>query len=462
MDFFNFFEFQGDLGSVVFMCEYNVFASNFLIKSNKYVDRKYLNSDRCFIKKKCKLSFEDTVYYPLLQEGHTNSREANDYIRMITGDIYAMLSQTAIGKKRAFIEPQLYIDMYLDYIDELYSQFNDELTWKGYNCYAGDTSVIRVPNVSKTKEAFPVHQHKPARARLSMFADVNHGFIVEAKLVEKKSSEAQLAINHVHNLKKRRPNEKSLVTYDRGYNSFDLIFNHLYLGVDFLIRLKDSTLSREIEKLTTSDDEIIKLYLNKEKTNKITNDKIRKKFEKERYITLRVTKVQITGKDGKQYTETLLSTLPMDKFSKKDMKQLYGLRWRIETEFERIKHILELENFTGQRRIIIEQDVYSKIFLLNLLLTIKKDADREIQEKHKNKDLKHEYQANANHLLGSLQPFLYMLINSESLKERQRITEHIMKLAKQRLVLKKDERKKDPKRHTGDIEADYKSNNRKA
>ena len=444
------------------MCVYNDFASNFLIILNKYVDREYLNSDRCFIKKKCKLSFEDTVYYPLLQEGHTNSREANDYIRMITGDIYAMLSQTAVGKKRAFIDPKLYIDMYRDYIDDLYSQFKDDLTWRGYNCYAGDTSVIRVPNVSKTKEEFPVHQHKPARARLSMFADVLHGFVIDAKLVEKKSSEAQLAIEHLHQLKKRRPDENSLVTYDRGYNSFDLIFNHIYLDIDFLIRLKDSTLSTEIEKLTTSDDEIIKLYLNKQRTNRITDDKIREKFEKERYISLRVTKVQVTGKDGNEYTETLLSSLPMDKFSKEDIKELYGLRWRIETEFERIKHILELENFTGQRRIIIEQDVYSKIFLLNLLLTIKKDADREIQKIHKNKDLKHEYQANSNHLLGSLQPFLYKLINSETLNERQKITNHIMTLAKQRLVLKKDERIKDPERHTGDTEADYKSNNRKA
>ena len=81
---------------------------------------------------------------------------------------------------------------------------------------------------------------------------------------------------------------------------------------------------------------------------------------------------------------------------------------------------------------------------------------------HKNKDLKHEYQANSNHLLGSLQPFLYKLINSETLNERQKITNHIMMLAKQRLVLKKDERIKDPERHTGDTEADYKSNNRKA
>ena len=76
--------------------------------------------------------------------------------------------------------------------------------------------------------------------------------------------------------------------------------------------------------------------------------------------------------DGEPYLETLLSNFPMDKYTKEDMAEEYNLRWTIETDFDRLKNILELENFTGQRRIIIEQDVYSKIFLLNLLLTIKK------------------------------------------------------------------------------------------
>ena len=152
----------------------------------------------------------------------------------------------------------------------------------------------------------------------------------------------------------------------------------------------------------------------------------------------------------------------MDEFTKQDLKELYNLRWTIETDYDRLKNILEVENFTGQRRIIIEQDIYSKIFLLNLLLTIKKDADQDIQEKRKDKNLKHEYQANLNHLLGVLQTFLHKLLISQTPKERQEITNHMMKLANQRLVLKKDERKKDPERHTGDTETKYQSNNRRA
>ena len=53
-------------------------------------------------------------------------------------------------------------------------------------------------------------------------------------------------------------------------------------------------------------------------------------------------------------------------------------------------------------------------------------------------------------------------MDSETIEEREKITNHMLKLANQRLVLKKDERKKDPQRHTGDITAKHKSNDRLA
>ena len=71
----------------------------------------------------------------------------------------------------------------------------------------------------------------------------------------------------------------------------------------------------------------------------------------------------------------------MDRFSKEYLKELYNLRMIIETDYDSLKNILKTENSTGQRKIIIEQDIYSKIFLLNLLRTLKKDIVKEIQEK---------------------------------------------------------------------------------
>ena len=440
--------------------EYNDFATGFLTGIDKYVNRSYLNNDRVFVRKG-KLSLADTIKYPLIEGGHTNSREANKYIQLITGDDFALISQQAIGEKRGFINPQVYVDMYKDFVDEFIRLFGENQKYKDHIFLAGDTTVIKVPNVSKCKEEFPVQEGKPARARLSTFADVFSGLVYTAELVEKNTSESKLAVKHLHDINRRMPNQKIAAIYDRGYNVYDLIFNHLHFGIDFLIRLKDDFLEDEIAKLE-SDDEIIKLYLNKYITNTIEDDEIRKKYEKELSINLRVTKVKVKNKEGKTYTENLLSTLPMDKYSKEELRTLYKYRWEVETDYDRLKNVLELENFTGQRRIIIEQDVFSKIFLLNLCLTIKIDADKDIYEKRKDKNLKYEYQANLNHLLGSLSQFLHKLMITDSEEERAKISNHLIVMANQRLVLKHDKRDKDPKRHKGDITAKHKSNDRRA
>ena len=188
-----------------------------LVNIDKYVNRKYLNDDNKFIRER-KLSLRDTILYPLLQEGHTNSREANEYMRLITGDIFAMISSQAIGDKRGFINPEVYKNMYKDFVDDLYNKFDEDLTYKDTIHLACDTSVIRVPNVSKTKEEFPVKYDNPARARLSTIADVRNGYILDASLVEKNTGKAKLAIGHLKELKKRFPDKNISVAYDRRYN----------------------------------------------------------------------------------------------------------------------------------------------------------------------------------------------------------------------------------------------------
>lgn len=163
-------DFKHYFGGYFFMHKYESLGSNFLVNIDKYVDRKYLNNDKSFIKTS-KLSLKDIIIYSLLQEGHNNSREANNHMKLITGDDFAMISQQAIGEKRGFINLEVYVDIYKDYVDELYNKFYQNLTLKDYIILAGDTTVIKVPNVSKTKEEFPVAEGKPARARLSMYSN---------------------------------------------------------------------------------------------------------------------------------------------------------------------------------------------------------------------------------------------------------------------------------------------------
>ena len=103
----------------------------------------------------------------MIEWARTNSREANEYNSIILLEmIYALISQQAIGEKRGFINPQVYIEMYKDFVDEFIRKFSENQKYKDHIFLAGDTTVIKVPNVSKCKEEFPIQEGKPARARI--------------------------------------------------------------------------------------------------------------------------------------------------------------------------------------------------------------------------------------------------------------------------------------------------------
>ena len=83
---------------------------------------------------------------------------------------------------------------------------------------------------------------------------------------------------------------------------------------------------------------------------------------------LRFTKI-IIGKDeyGEDIVEFLISDLPMDEYSIDDLKELYHLRWTIETSYNRLKNRMKLEKFRGFKEILIYQDIYADIWLYNLI-----------------------------------------------------------------------------------------------
>ena len=84
--------------------------------------------------------------------------------------------------------------MYKDYVDELYGTFFDDLNIKNHIVLAWDTTVIKVPNVSKIKEEFPVEEGKPAQSRLSMLLMYNQVLYSTQKSLKKKNNEVKLAI----------------------------------------------------------------------------------------------------------------------------------------------------------------------------------------------------------------------------------------------------------------------------
>lgn len=136
-----------------------------------------------------------------------------------------------------------------------------------------------------------------------------------------------------------------------------------------------------------------------------------KKFaRKTREIKVRIVFVKL--KTGE--TETLFTNLPKEIATPEELKELYGTRWTIEKNYDRLKNKLHIEKFTGKKKIIIEQDFYSHIYLLNILISLKHDAEEKITRKPKETTkYKYVYKSNVNTLIGNIKEEMPRLLTDD-------------------------------------------------
>ena len=125
----------------------------------------------------------------------------------------------------------------------------------------------------------------------------------------------------------------------------------------------------------TSNDVYIDINLTSARMKKLPEE-LKQKANEEGRMKVRITLIKFKDKNNKEITEIIASNLPMDKITAQDIKILYNKRWKIETNNNRLKNIIVIENFTGHRKIIIEQDFYSDIILFNLLICMKHDVNK--------------------------------------------------------------------------------------
>ena len=93
-------------------------------------------------------------------------------------------------------------------------------------------------------------------------------------------------------------------------------------------------------------------------------------------------------------------------------KELYFLRWGIETFYDELKNKLKLEYFTGYSTISILQDFFCAIFISNLQSVIVNDLQEEL--KIKNQNTKLYYKINTNLSYGFLKNRILELLFKEA------------------------------------------------
>lgn len=405
------------------------------IKNIKNKNNKtYKSSEKVFVRKR-KMDFTDFVWYLIMQKGKTTSMELDEYLKNKNGTYEISISKQAFSKQRKNLKPEIFIDIYKDYLIDFYNNYPKEVkTFKGYYVCAIDGSLFEIPNTKELREEYKTQKNssgnrESARARVSGIYDIENGFMLDALIKDCGEGEKELAKKNIENTSKILNLEKCIIIFDRGYPGIDLIWYLEKLKIKYIFRLQTKMYEEEKNSMKT-EDEWVNLNVAGDRLRKISDIEIKEELKSQKTLKVRMSKVILdTGE-----IEYLLSNISQDIIQPEDMKETYFKRWQIEIGYDILKNKMHLENFTGKTKITIEQDFYAQIYTFNVLQDIKNTNTQRIQEKHLNKNLKYKYKVNINILAGWLKNILIAVMFTEDEKEQEKLYNIIVEKAEKNLV----------------------------
>jgi hypothetical protein len=372
------------INDIIFMCETRIKETYFTRIGNN------------------KMTFKSIVVFILNFVRKSLQLELDDYFNDINGTNFNVTKQ-AFSEARQKISPNAFIKMSDEIIKWFYKD-TDFKRYKGYRLLSIDGTVLEINNSEKLRIEFGYIENqtiKVARARAAGLYDVENDMIIASVLSRYNESERDQAEKLINKLEEIGLSN-DLILFDRGYPSRDFISFIENKKIHYLMRVSGAFL-KEVLTVTDSDNIVEVKY-------------------KGKIIKMRVLKFELSS----GITEILITNVFDKSFDVAAFKELYFRRWGIEVKYNELKNRLQIENFSGETPIAIEQDFYATMYLSNMVALAKMDANAIIEEENKDKSLKYEYKVNTNILIGKLKNSLVLMLLERSPRKRSKILKKIM------------------------------------
>ncbi|WP_186431502.1 IS4 family transposase [Clostridium sp. BSD9I1] len=350
-----------------------------------------------------KMNFKNIIVFILNFVKKSLQLELDEFFNNINSTGSAVTKQ-AFSEARQKISPTAFIKMSDGIISWFYKD-TDFKRYKGYRLLSVDGTILELNNSERLRTEFGYIENqsmKVARARASGLYDVENDMIIASVISKYKANErvqAEVLINKLEGI----GFSNDLILFDRGYPSRDLISFIEKKGLKYLMRVSSSFIKAVA--CAKNEDQIVKDNC------------------KEEVLKIRVLNFKLDS----GVTETLITNIFHEDFKTEDFKQLYFKRWGIEVKYNELKNKLQIENFSGETPIAVEQDFYATMYLSNMVSLAKMDANALIDEENKDKELKHEYKVNTNILIGKLKNSLVLMLLEKNPWKRSRMFKKIMK-----------------------------------
>jgi hypothetical protein len=334
----------------------------------------------------------------------SESAEATSYTKQSFSEARQKLSPTAF----TLLSDEIIRGFYED---------DDFKTYKGFRLLAIDGSIIEVPNTKENQQTYGYASSQKegfrvARALSSHLFDIENRIAISTCLSRYDDSERNLARGNIEKLLSfEQTHISNLILFDRGYPSAHFILYLHEKGINYVMRAQGAFYKEIIN--TSTPDETVRIEITKQRAKELKAQGT--PIKQGTILEIRVLKVELpTGE-----IEILLTNLSADKLSHEESKSLYFKRWGIETRFNELKHKFEIQNFSGEKPLLIEQDFYATVFLSNIASIFEQEAEEELREKNQSKTLKYEeYRINKNILVGKLKNRLIEMILEEDAEKK--------------------------------------------
>lgn len=292
----------------------------------------------------------------------------------------------AVSQRRAQIAPEVF--------RKVFHSFNaacsDADTFRGYRILAVDGTAVNMPH-NPNAPSFVQNESAPKgynQLHVNPLYDVLNKTYFDVVIQPEPQKDEIGAL--VEMLKQNDFNQKTLIVADRGYESYNLLAHLIEKpNTDFLIRVKQNhSAMREIARLpmfeldcdisftitttqTNEDKQRRHIFLQVPKKSKPGSKTRRGRWDFQSPYTMKLRIVRFQLETGE--FETIATSLSRS-FTLEDVKELYHMRWGIETSFRDLKYSLGLVNLHGKSDAFVEQEIYSALTMFNFTSRIVREV----------------------------------------------------------------------------------------
>ena len=339
-----------------------------------------------------KINFKKFIGITMNSGGGTMSKELLDYFDF---DVNTP-SVSAYTQQRSKVLPEAFEFLFNSFTQENMSSTNN---YNGYRLIACDGSNLTIAtNLNDAQTAYKSNQFGTItnHLHLNAFYDVLNRIYLDAVL--QTASEYQ-EYRACINMMERSSLNKAILIADRGYENYNVMAHAINKGWKFVIRIKDKNSNGIASGLNLPKTDIFDIDVSMTFTRQQTKmtkmagykfmptnqtfDYLPLKSEDTYTMSFRITRFSIADDSY----EMLVTNLDRSEFSTNDLKEIYHLRWGIETSFRELKYSIGLTSFHARKAEYIKQEVFARLLLYNYCELITTHVVQQMQNKDKTKQV---------------------------------------------------------------------------